>query len=457
VIRTGTADRLAARVRGRSLRSRLAWSASAVVALWVLLLAVGANLLLGSALAGQADSVLEARAEATAITLDIASTGTVTVREVGGDRALDVGTWVVAGDGTIVEGPSGSSADLDRTAVGLAGRGRQSIDVGDEVPRRLLALPVVRAGRQVATVVTSTSLAPYRQLEHLALSGSAAVGALLLLIVHLVLRANVGRALRPVQEMSQQVGRWSADDVDRRFGHRSRPAELADLAATLDGVLDRLSAVLRHEQRLTDELSHELRTPLARLRAEVDLASDRPPGDPAVTAGLRAVDAAAEDMQQIIETLLQAGRAGTRAAPGRCRPAAAVATLLAGTSPPPGLRVAADVDPGLVAGVDAAVLQRLLAPVLDNAVRYARTSVHVHGRRLADGLLLTVDDDGPGVAAEDVAQVFDPGWRADPDDDHPGGGLGLALAQRLATACGGSVTCRARADGGRFEVTLPPG
>ncbi|MCW2677365.1 MAG: two-component sensor histidine kinase, partial [Modestobacter sp.] len=135
----------------------------------------------------------------------------------------------------------------------------------------------------------------------------------------------------------------------------------------------------------------------------------------------------------------------------------AVATLLAGTSPPPGLRVAADVDPGLVAGVDAAVLQRLLAPVLDNAVRYARTSVHVHGRRLADGLLLTVDDDGPGVAAEDVAQVFDPGWRADPDDDHPGGGLGLALAQRLATACGGSVTCRARTDGGRFEVTLPPG
>jgi signal transduction histidine kinase len=257
--------------------------------------------------------------------------------------------------------------------------------------------------------------------------------------------------------MSQQAGRWSADDVDRRFGHRSRPAELADLAATLDGVLDRLSAVLRHEQRLTDELSHELRTPLARVRAEVDLARDRPPGDPAVTTGLRAVDAAAQDMQQIIETLLQAGRAGTRAAPGRCRPAAAVAAALAASGPPPGLRVSADVDPGLVAGVDAAVLQRLLAPVLDNAARYARTAVHVHGRRLAEGVVLTVDDDGPGVAAGDVTRVFDPGWRADPDDEHPGGGLGLALAQRLATACGGTITCRARVEGGRFEITLPPG
>jgi signal transduction histidine kinase len=245
--------------------------------------------------------------------------------------------------------------------------------------------------------------------------------------------------------------------VDRRFGHRSRPAELADLAATLDGVLDRLSAVLRHEQRLTAELSHELRTPLARLRAEVDLARDRPPGDPAVTAGLRAVDSAAQDMQQIIETLLQAGRAGTRAAPGRCRPADAVADLLAATHPPPGVRIAVDVDPGLVAGVDAAVLQRLLAPVLDNAVRHARSSVQVHGRRSPEEVLLTVDDDGPGVAAEDVGRVFEPGWRADPDDEHPGGGLGLALAQRLATACGGIVTCHARTDGGRFEIVLPPG
>jgi signal transduction histidine kinase len=441
----------------RSLRGRLAWSASAVVAVWVLLLAVGANVLLGSALASQADSVLQARAEATAITLDVAPTGAVTVNEGRDDQALDVGTWIIAGDGTVVEGPPGSSPGLDRAAVGLAGRGRLSTEVGDEFPLRLFALPVVEGGTQVATVVTSTSLAPYRQLERLALWGSAAVALLLLGIVHLVLRANVGRALRPVQQMSEQAARWSADDVDRRFDREARPVELAELASTLDGVLDRLSAVLRHEQRLTAELSHELRTPLARLRAEVELAQDRRPPDPVVAGGLTAIDAAAGDMQEIIETLLEAARAGTHIAPGRCRPASAVAELLATTGAPPGVQVSADIGPDVTAGVDAAVLQRLLAPVLDNALRYARTSVTVRGERTSAGVLLVVEDDGPGVRPEDAGQVFEPGWRADPDDQHPGGGLGLALTARLAAAAGGAVTCRPAGPGGRFEISLPPG
>jgi signal transduction histidine kinase len=448
-VRAGLADWW----RARSLRTRLSWSASAVVAVWVLLLTLGANLLIGRALAGQADSVLQARAEAAAITLDVGADGTV--RERGGqdDQALDVGTWIIVAD-RVVEGPPNSSAALDRTAVGMAARGQRAAEFGGEDPRRLYALPVVRGGDQVATVVTSTSLAPYRSLERLALAGSVPAALLLLLLMHLVLRANVGRALRPVQQMSAQAGRWSADDVDRRFGPGPRPAELADLAGTLDGVLDRLSAVLRHEQRLTAELSHELRTPLAGLRAEVDLARDRPVADPTLAAGLAAIDGAAAELQQIVETLLSAGRTGRRTAPGRSRVAEVLATSTA--TGRPGVTLTVEVDPDLVTGVDAAVLQRLLAPLLANASRYARSAVTVRAAPSPAGVLITVEDDGPGVPATDVERVFAPGWRADPADDHPGGGLGLALARRLATACGGTVSCRP-GPGGRFDVQLPPG
>jgi signal transduction histidine kinase len=161
-------------------------------------------------------------------------------------------------------------------------------------------------------------------------------------------------------------------------------------------------------------------------------------------------------MQQIIQTLLEAARAGTRTAPGRSCPARAVTELLATTGSRTAVQVQTDVDPRLTVGVDAAVLRRLLAPVLDNALRYAHSSVTLRAERQSDAVLLVVEDDGPGVADEDAERVFQPGWRADPDDAHPGGGLGLALTARLAAASAGSVTCRP-GPGGRFEITLPPG
>src|SRR3954465_11243035 len=89
-----------------SLRNRLAWSASLVVALWVIVLTVGANLLLTGVLGRQADDVLRVRAEATAATVQPGADGRVVVSDSRDDRALDTGTWIFAADGTAVERPS---------------------------------------------------------------------------------------------------------------------------------------------------------------------------------------------------------------------------------------------------------------------------------------------------------------------------------------------------------------
>ena len=441
--------------RTTSLRSRLSWSASAVVAVWVLALAVGADLLLSSALSGQADSVLRARAQATAATVDVRSDGTLAVDEGADDRALDVGTWIIAGDGSITESPPGSTTELDRAATALAGRGTQAVDIGVTDPLRLLAEPVYGddGSDQVATVVTSTSLAPYRQLEETALWAIAGAAVLLLVIVHLVLRANVGRALRPVQQMSRQAARWSADDVDRRFGTAPRPAELADLAGTLDGVLDRISAVLRDEQRLSAELSHELRTPVARIQAEVDLL------DEGADAGeLRRAHAvigrSAEELREVLDTLMTAARAGSAVAPGRTDLAGCVQAVTAGADPR--VAVTVDVPADLVVGIDGAVVRRLLQPVVDNAVRHAVARVAVRARAAGSRVAVEVTDDGPGIPAADTERVFEPGWRGDHADGHTGAGLGLALTRRLVVAAGGDVVALP-GPGGRLQLDLPAG
>jgi signal transduction histidine kinase len=444
----------------RSLRSRLSWSATAVVALWVALITVGANVLLAGALGRQADGTLRARAEAVATTVQRDAQGRVQVIDPREDTALDVGTWIFAADGTTVEAPPASPAELDRRASALAA-GAQAVrtaDAGLPGRLRLLALPVRDAGGRIATVVTSTALTPYDELARLAGIGSAALAVLLLVIVHLVLRANVARALRPVRQMTAQAGRWSADQVDRRFGDDPRPVELDELARTLDEVLDRLAAVLRHERLLSDELSHELRTPLARIQAEVDLLHQRPREPAEQVRALAAVDDAAGSMRDILETLMTTARTANGAAPGRCAVGEVVVPLLRRTAGArPGLRTAVDVPPGLMAGVDAAVLERMTAPLLENAVRYAEGEVRVAASRHGAVVRLVVGDDGPGVPDEHRERVFEPGWRGNVDDGHDGAGLGLALSRRLAAAAGAQISVLPAAGGGCFVVDLPGG
>ena len=447
--------RPAGNVDAGSLRSRLTWSATAVLAGWVALLTLAGNLALGAALDRQAGTNVRVRAEAVAVTVRVSPSGTVTVDDTRDDRALDVGTWVFAADGTVVEAPPGTTGYLDRQAAALAGRGEQMVD-SDAGDLRLFALPVEERGRQVATVVTSTSLAPYRDVEGLALLGSLVLAAALLVTVHLVLRANVGRALRPVHEMTVQAERWGAEDGQRRFGPTARPAELAELARTLDGLLDRLAAGLRREQQLVDELSHELRTPLARIQVEMDLLRSRPRDGAEREHAYAVIDEAAGSMADIIETLMHTARAPYAGVPGQTRIADALRQA-ADRAEDSAVTITASADRGLEVAVDAALLERLLAPVLTNAVRHARRSVLLSAVPSDGTVEVVVTDDGPGVPKALAEAIFEPGFRADGDDGHDGAGLGLPLARRLAEAAGGTVVCRGDAGRGVFIIRLPRG
>jgi signal transduction histidine kinase len=318
---------------------------------------------------------------------------------------------------------------------------------------RLFAQPIRGAGTQLGTVVTATSLEPYRRTSRAALRASVVLALLVILGAYLVTRRVVERALDPVTEMTEQAAQWSAHDVGQRFGDAPRPKELRDLAAGLDALLDRIGAVLRHEKQLAAELSHELRTPLSVVAAETELLQEGPRSDEERSRAYEVIAETTDRMGRLLDTLLVQAAQDVTDAPGRCAVEPVVRAALAATGTD--LATSLVLTPGLEAGTSAEVLERVLAPLLGNAVRYATGRITVEGGRGAHGVRLVVSDDGPGVPPAFRDRVFEPGQRADTDDGHPGAGLGLALARRLVRSSGGDIVLEDTEHGAAFAVLLP--
>jgi signal transduction histidine kinase len=421
-----------------------------VIAAWVIIVTVAFNLVLSGRLRHEVDVVLHTRATTAAATIEVSRAGVVSAREVNGDEALDSGIWVYAGTKAVERPPGGAS--LQAVADSLSQRNAMYRSEGDY---RFYVLPLIRRGERVGTVIASVSSDPYEHARTEALVGSSVVALLVLLGAYPVLRFAAGRALRPVDAMTRQAGEWSARALTERFSDKQRFREVQTLASTLNGVLDRLSAIVRHERHLSAELSHELRTPLSRIVAETDLLMARPHSAEDLDNAHRSMRESAMAMDRILETLLSAARVDIQDAPGRCDLKPVVTSLVkmrTGVAPDPSIVV--DVAPSLAVGVDAAIAERVLAPILDNACRYARTTVTITAHRTSESVVVEIADDGPGVPADLREAIFEPGRRGTPDDGHDGAGLGLALARRLARAAAGDVTVVG--DDSRFRVRFPP-
>ncbi len=428
-------------MRAGTLRGRLALVAVLATALWVLLITVAIDLVLVQQLKTQADDLLRSRSEAAVALLD-ENNGTLDAAE------LDSAVWVVV-EGRVVQSPR-IRPQLEPQVLALAAQGGGFRDVdGPDV--RLYAMAFL-AGDVRGVVVSSIDLHPYARSARLAIGGSIVLAVVLVGSVYPITRVLIGRALRPVADMSDRAAQWSAEDVSQRFGSAARPLELAQLSCDLDGLLDRLAAVLRHEQQLSAEISHELRTPLSRIVAEVDLLQSSTSPDPQTASALQAVATSAAQMDGILETLLATARSASKQAPGRCDVREAARQAVAEVDPREG--VAVTVTASGAAGVAEPVLVRTLVPVLQNAVRFARSRVDVSAAVAADGLHVLVRDDGPGLG-ELGERAFEPGVRG--HTGHDGAGLGLPLARRLARSCGGDVIAQPCPDGAVLDVRLPAG
>jgi two-component system, OmpR family, heavy metal sensor histidine kinase CusS len=455
---------LARRLAPRTLRGRLSLVAVTTAALLMTVLTVAFNTVMDRHLQHQADAELRTRAAAVATTVDT-SGSRARVLETVNDRLLDANVWIYTGTRLLEKPPSAAAGGtLTEAAARLALDGDgvcTTVMAGEPRSVRLCARSVA-GHRSTATVVTALDLAPYRNTADAVLLGSLVLDSVMLACTYALTRLAVGRALRPVRTMTDQATEWSAAGSDERFGAAGQPAELARLGASLDALLDRIRTVLRHERQLTGELSHELRTPLTRIIVELDWWRSRPRSGAETRATHEVIAEAAQAMRSICDTLLDDAREEARTA-GTAPGATAVVPVLhrlvdrLGTPE----RVTAVVDaagPEPAAGVRPALIERIVSPLLANALRYAHSTVTVSACPVPGGVRISVTDDGPGVPEAFVSDLFQPGRRADPGDGHDGAGLGLPLARRLARSVGGEVTHDpAYTSGARFLADLPAG
>jgi len=442
----------------RSIRGRLFVTVVAAVALALAAMIAGFNLLLQHNLSRSANQLVRARAAAE-LALVRTQNGRLAIGETADDATVDSNAWIFSGTRTL-EAPR-AGAELAAAARALAARAPAQTDLARN-DTRLYAAPIVSGGRRLGTVVAAVTLAPYEQTQRTAFFASLALGGLLLLLVALAARWLLIASLRPVERMTRQAAVWSERDLDRRFGLGDPYDEVSELAATLDQLLERLAAGFRREQRFSHELSHELRTPLARVIAQAELAlrQRRHPDD--YRKALEDVLRNAQQVSRTVDALVAAARQDASLTRGTADAYAVSEQALEAVADLAAERRLELVDAPhaqpLRLGVDADLAERILQPVVENACRYGRSRVRIRLERHSSRIVYLVDDDGPGVSADERESIFEPGIRGvagRASNGRGGAGLGLALARRLARSASGEIAVEADQDGGRFRVSLP--
>jgi signal transduction histidine kinase len=439
----------------RGVRTRLLLVVVGALAIALGVATIGFNVLLAHAASRDANTLLRARASSELSLLHVAG-NTIRVAETRDDPLGDSRVWIFRGT-TAVEQPR-AKAVTSLAARSLAGGPARFMNVPDDSDERLYSVPILHDGKRIGTLVTGISLAPYHHTQRTALIGSLTLFVVLLTITGIAAWWLLRSALRPVAQMTEQASTWSEEDLDRRFALGEPHDELTQLAFTLDGLLDRLAASLRHERRFSAEMSHELRTPLAKLMAEAELALRRERTESDYRESLQAVLANAQQIERIVETLVSAAQHDVQPQGVASAVDVAEAVVAAHSHDASSRGVVlqlVDTPDRVRVGVDQDLAERILHPVVENALRYGRGKVQVRVTRNGSSVLFAVDDDGPGVLADEHEAIFEPAVRGSAGrSTYNGAGLGLALSRRLARAVSGDVEAYPGASG-HFVVRLP--
>ena len=278
----------------------------------------------------------------------------------------------------------------------------------------------------------------------------------------------IGRALRPLQNAARVLDQIAADTLSVRVPVENPDDEVGRMATVLNRMLDRLEHAVSQLQRLTADAAHELRTPLTVLRTGLDVALSRERSAIEYRIALTDALASTDRLCRLAEDLLTLARleTGVERVTGPvdvnevlhelAKSVAELATQHSST-----ITVAA--APDLWVRGHTPDLYRLFVNLIENAVRHGsngtarKREIRLVARQVDNSIEVTVEDEGPGIAPQDLSRVFDRFYRGSGErTTECGTGLGLSIALEVSRIHRGALTLSNRDEGGcRATVTLP--
>lgn len=324
---------------------------------------------------------------------------------------------------------------------------------------------LVLGKRQLRIATAEQSEQIHRGLDRLALTliGGFPVALLLSLFGGYFL---AGRILTPLQHITQRARSISADNLSERLGIANPHDELGQLSTMLNDAFARLDDSFDRLKRFTQDAAHELRTPLAVLRGvgEVGLQEQRDAAAYREVIGsmLEEVDR----MGRLVDGLLALARAESGRFSALRKPAdlqalsQEIVECLRVLAEDKQQHLSFSAERALIAEVDSDTLRLALMNLIANAIRFTPEggAISVSLRACKTSAVIAVQDNGPGIALEHHAHIFERFYRVDPSRSHHTGGtgLGLAIARWAVEANNGSIELQSTpGQGCLFRIVLP--
>jgi len=367
--------------------------------------------------------------------------------------------------------PMQKTAPLNPEAVIHAERGKETLATVTYkgIPVRVLTFPMVGAD---GTIESVTEI-PYRLDDIDKTLDSLRRTLLLILPVGLLLMAAasifvVGRATRPIKQITEETAGFEASDLSGRLRVVGSD-EFATLASTINGMLGRLQEafeqqheIIVQQRRFTADASHELKTPLAVIKANTGLLKPGLAKGSNELESVTAIDEAASRMARLVQDLLLLARTDAGQLSEQFKPVDLVSSLGHSLSlaPCPGKVGFQNMDGNPHVCGSGFALERLVTNLVDNACRHTAPDGHVWVRLLEKGpkVGIQVEDDGVGIPEEHLEKLFDRFYRVDEGRDSSSGGtgLGLAICKGIVEAHGGTIEVASQlGKGTTFTVWLP--